>query len=114
MLGWQAACGGRNSSSPQILTFSSSGLKNKTFLEGKSREQLQGVFSDATGAGCHSRWALWVLFGGSCPRKVTRVGDGTMCQPQPRLCSLGILCWKHILRAHPINGFLQEKEQGPG
>lgn len=48
---------------------------------------------------------------GTCPGKVTRVGDGTMCQPQPRLW---ILCWKHILRGHPVNGLLQEKEQGPG
>lgn len=28
-----------------------------------------------------------------------------------RLCSLGMLHWKHILHGHPINELLQEKER---
>lgn len=65
--------------------------------------QGPGAISVSVGA----RW-------GTCPRKVTRVGDGTMCQPQPWLCSLGILCWKHILRGHPINGLLKRRSGGQG
>lgn len=72
---------------PQILTFSSAGLKNETFSEGRSREQLQGVFSGATGAVAASDGHCGCLLGKESPQESHGVGDGTMCQPQPRLCS---------------------------
>lgn len=79
---------------PQILTFSSVSLKNETFSEGRSRECSQVPQVSDGHCGC--------LLGKESPQESHGVGDGAMCQPQPRLCSLGILCWKHILCGHPI------------
>lgn len=53
----------------------------------------------------------------TCPRTLApalRVGGGTVCQPQRRLCSLRIIRWNYILHGCPLNGLLQEKEQGLG
>lgn len=98
---------------PQILPFYSASLKNKTLSEDKSREQICSQMPQ--GRRVPFQMGPVGAFWGKLPQEShTGGGDGTMCQLQARLCSLGILCWKHILRGHPINGLLQEKEQGPG
>lgn len=110
---------------PQVPTIPSVDLKNTTFLKGKclemknqKRERLQRVLSNATAAGQHHggggeprNWCLRAATSvGTCSRSCPR----TICQAQPRLCALGILVWKNIPYGYPINGLLQEKEQGPG